>query len=466
MADSRIPDPLLRALLDEAGWSGAELARHAAAVAAEQGSPQTFDRKTVSFWLAGRRPRPPVPAIVAEAFSRALGRRVTVADTGLARDASSPRPPAARSGTSPHAGPSDPAAALLGLGRSQRGGPTDAAYRLDLLDVPTWTEAASGRTAPVVPADHTEIVTEPQVETIEQMVRLFLDNDGAFGGGYARGPLAAYLTHDVAPLLRASAPPALRLRMLRAATRLAYLCAYMCFDDEQHALAQRYHRTALDLAVEAADPAGYAVVLRGMSVQARSLGHHHEALVLAENAAATGQRKATPARHAFLLGQVAVAAAAEADRSTALSALSAAERLLERSTSRSTPYQVRPSQTTAGSGDVVGGYHPAALSHQEAAVRAELGDLQGAIAALKTSLRHRPSDERRSRAVTTARLAELQLRTGHLDQAVHTWDAFLDDYPRLSSGRVTSALRTMKAQLRPHSDNAGARHLLARAVEF
>ncbi|MFC0040021.1 hypothetical protein [Actinomadura rayongensis] len=462
MADSRIPNPLLRALLDETGWSGAELARHAAAVAAEQGSPHTFDRKTVSFWLTGRRPRPPVPAIVAETFSRALGRRVTVAETGLARAA--PRPSAAR--TSPHAGPSDPAAALRDLGRTKHHGPADAAYRLALLDVPTWTRAAGGRTAPTIPTDQAETVTAPQVETVEQMVRLFLDNDGAFGGGYARGPLAAYLAHDVAPLLRASAPPPLRLRLLRAATRLTYLCAFTCFDDEEHALAQRYHRAALDLAVEAADPAGYAVVLRAMSVQARSLGHHHEALVLAENAAATGQRKAGPARHAFLLGQVAVAAAAEADRSTALSALAAAERLLDRSTSRSTAHQVRPSQTAPGPADVIGGYHPAALAHQEAAVRALLGDLRGAIAALKTSLRHRPSDERRSRAVTTARLAELQLRTGHLDQAVCTWHAFLDDYPHLSSGRVTSALRTMKAHLRPHADNAGARHLLARAAEL
>ncbi|REF00420.1 tetratricopeptide repeat protein [Thermomonospora umbrina] len=477
MADSRIPNHLLRALLDEVGWSGAELARHAGAVAAEQGVALSFDRKTVSFWLAGRRPRPPAPAIVAEAFSRALGRPVTIADTGLARDRSSFRSQGAPATAGPHAQPAgprdegigatDPAAALRELGQKQRRRrvPTENAYRLALLNVPTWTRAASAQTTSVSPAHHAETVTAPQVETIEQMVRLFIDNDGAFGGGYARGPLSAYLAHDVAPLLGGAASPQLRLRMFRAATQLTYLCAFMCFDDEEHAIAQRYHRTALDLAIEAADPAGYAVILRAMSVQARSLGHHHEALVLAETAAATGRRKASPARHAFLLGQVAVAAAADSDRATALSALSAAERRLEQATSQTRPCPTRPSQTTAGStSEVIGDYHPAALAHQEAAVRALLGDTKGAITALQTSLRHRPGDERRSRAITTARLAELHLRLGHLDQAVHTWHLFLDDYPHLSSARVTSALQNMKAQLRPHSGNAGARHLLARTA--
>lgn len=52
----------------------------------------------------------------------------------------------------------------------------------------------------------------------------------------------------------------------------------MCFDDEQHGLAQRYYRTALSLAVQAGDPVAYAITLRAMSVQARSLGHHQHAV--------------------------------------------------------------------------------------------------------------------------------------------------------------------------------------------
>jgi tetratricopeptide (TPR) repeat protein len=230
----------------------------------------------------------------------------------------------------------------------------------------------------------------------------------------------------------------------------------MCFDDQAHALAQRYYRAAAELAADNNDPAGYAVALRALSVQARTLGHHRHAIQLAETA---GIRKVAPARQAFLYGQV--VATADGDRTsalTALTALAAAERRLDQATSHTN------TGTRAGSAAPMGDYHPAALAHQQAAVRALLGDREGAITALTTSLRHRPPEERRSRAITTARLAELHLAQGHLDQAITPWHAFLDDYPHLNSGRATTALKTLRSQLRPHATNPAAKHLLARAT--
>ncbi|MFJ1753512.1 hypothetical protein [Kitasatospora sp. NPDC088134] len=445
MGRTSTPNHLLRALLDEAGWTGTALARQAAAVAAEQGITLLFDRKSVSFWLAGRKPRPPAPAIVAEALSRALGRRVTEAATGLTRDAPTAAP-------EPDDEPDDAADALDLLGGAQRRPRTSAVgtYSLTRLDIPAWEQTA-GATRTLRPPYPGAPVTVEQVAAAEQMARLFTDNDSTFGGGHARRPLAAYLTHVVAPLLHGPAPSALRRRLHRVATRLTYLCAFMCFDDNEHALAQHYYRVALRLAREAADPAGYAVTLRALSVQACALGHHRHARQLAETAETAGCRTATPTRHAFLLGQLAVAAAADADRTAALAALSAAERLMQRATS-------------AERAELIGDYHPAALAHQQATVRHLLGDTGGAIATLQTSLRHRPPAERRSRAIVTAQLAELQLRSGHLDQAVHTWQSFLDDFPHLRSGRVAAARRTMRAHLRPYAAHAGVRHLLARAA--
>jgi tetratricopeptide (TPR) repeat protein len=326
------------------------------------------------------------------------------------------------------------------------------AFSLAVLAVPAWAQAIMRR-----PAGPHELRAQPrlqadQVATAEQMARVLSDADTAFGGGHARAALAAYLACDIAPRLHATARPALRARMFSVATQLAYLCGFMCFDDEQHPLAQRYYRATLDLAAEAGDPAAYAITLRAMSVQARTLGHHQHALQLAETAATTSSAKVTPARQAFFLGQVAVAAAADGDRAGALSALDAAERRLSQATSTST------------STSVIGGYHPASLGHQQAAVRALLGDRTGAITALTASIRHRPPAERRSRAITTARLAELHLHQGHLEEAVAAWHVFLEDYPHLQSGRATTALKILRSRLRPYAANPAARQLLARAA--
>jgi tetratricopeptide (TPR) repeat protein len=280
------------------------------------------------------------------------------------------------------------------------------------------------------------------------MIGLFADLDQVFGGGHSRFALASYLANDVAPRLRSRASPALRERMLAAAAQLTYLAGFMCFDDRAHGLAQRYYRTAMELSVENNDPASYAMVLRALSVQARALGHRGEAADLAAVAVSEG-RHGPVDRRAFLLGQLAVSQAAVGDRTAALAALTSAVRALDRATSASVTS--------------IGSFHPAALAHQEAAVREHLGDRRGAITALSASLHQRPVTERRSRAVTTALLAEFQLADGRLDQAVGTWTAFLDDYPFLTSGRARTALATLCAGLKPHERNPGVRNLLGRA---
>ncbi|MDH6577753.1 hypothetical protein [Kitasatospora sp. MAP5-34] len=69
---------------------------------------------------------------------------------------------------------------------------------------------------------------------------------------------------------------------------------------------------------------------------------------------------------------------------------------------------------------LVGAYHGASLAHQRSVVATHLGDLPGAVAALRDSLRHRPAQENRSRALTLARLAELQPASGSLEAACLT----------------------------------------------
>ncbi|MEJ8641487.1 hypothetical protein WKI68_08295 [Streptomyces sp. MS1.HAVA.3] len=183
-----------------------------------------------------------------------------------------------------------------------------------------------------------------------------------------------------------------------------------------------------------------------MSVQAHHLGHRKQAWELAEAAAREAGRLPS-LQAAFVTGQLAVAEAGCGDRRAALAHLGEAERLLERS---------------AGQHAAIGDYHPAALAHQQAEALAALGDARGAITALGTSLRHRPAGERRARAVTLARLAELHLSQGHVERACATWHEMLDAVPQLDSARVDDAVRRLRGRLQPVRGNRTARALLER----
>ena len=423
------PNVVLRRLLAETGWTEARLAREVNAAGAETGLALRYDRSAVSHWLSGRRPWGPVSSLLAETLSRGLRRTVTVAELGL------------DTRRSVDAGAADVSAKLVAS--------AVGSYSLAALAVPSWARASVAVPGASSVPDPPSRLTAGQVATAEQMAAIFDESDAAFGGGRTRIALAGYLTHDIVPLLRMAARPALRARMFAAATQLSYLCAFMCFDDERHALAQRYYLTALDLSTENGDAPGYAIAQRALSVQAGVLGHHPEALALAEDAVRTGRRVLPTERHAFFVGQLAVAQAATGDRRGALAALRIAERLHSRADSFAAP---------------MGGYHLAAMYHQRAEACALLGDRAESVTALSESVRHRPVHERRSRAIITARLAEHQLATGHLEEAVATWHTFLDDYPLLRSGRATSALRGMRSRLRPHSANVAVARLLTRAA--
>jgi tetratricopeptide (TPR) repeat protein len=284
-----------------------------------------------------------------------------------------------------------------------------------------------------------------QVEAVEALGAMFAAADSSFGGGHARTALTAYMSDGPARWLRAPAAPQTHRRLLGATAQLCSLAAFMCFDSQLHGLAQRYYETALRLATQAQDRPLHAVVLRAMSVQAYSLGHSRECLRLAEAAAQSG---AVPeAKAAALAGQLAVAAAADGSRRAALKHLAKAERHLER----------------ADDADgAPGSYHRAALLHQQAEVRAIGGDRVGAVAAMTQSIACRPADERRSRAVTHARLAEFQLDIGHVEAACATAARVCEDYPYLSSARTRSALLNLRARLRPHQGIAAALGLIER----
>ncbi len=424
----REPNGRLRTLLTDARWSGQDFARAVNGVAAEAGLTLRYDRTSISHWLAGTRPPAHVVALAAEALSRRTGRRISSADTGLARTAG------VRARDRPDAEPGG-ADVLALLGEVPV---YSSAWRPPGWPPPDGTRAPerpSGRIGP----DH--------VAAAEAVLPVFRSTDMMFGSGLARPALTRYLATTVAPWLRAGAAPAVRHRLLGCAARLAYTAGFLCFDGNQQGEAQAYYRAGLRLGQEAGDPGCWAPVLRAMSVQAHHLGHRKQAWELAEAAAREAGRLPS-LQAAFVTGQLAVAEAACGDRRAAIAHLAEAERLLERSD---------------GQRAAIGDYHHSALAHQQAEALAALGDVRGAIAALGTSLRRRPPGERRARAVTLARLAELHLNQGHVERACATWHEMLDAVPQLDSARVDDALRRLRGRLQPVRGNHTARALLARA---
>jgi len=439
MTSGHHPNGRLRALMAESGWTGEALARAVNTAGGKTGLRLRYRRDAVSRWLAGMRPRPPVPDLVAEVLSRRAGRHVTAQEAGLV---------AAETGArSPHWWQVVPVGALFDAGVG--------AYSVAALAVPPWTAhpveppAADPRTGPRVGAG--------EVAAARLMARLFADADTAFGGGHSRHTLASYLSATVAPWLRADATPAVRQALLSTAAGLATLCGAMAVDDRANACAQRHYLAALRLSAEAGNAPAHAVALRGLAEQARLLGHAHHADRLAEAAVRTAGDNAHPRLAASLHGELAASAAAADRGQRAARHLTAAHRALERDTGPDAP---PPDLLLPGTR----GHHWAVLARHRAEVAARAADRPAAINALRASLRHRPTPERRARALTLARLGELHLAEGQVEDACRAWGRFLDDHPALTSARADAAFDALRAHLRAHLSVPAARALWTRTT--
>lgn len=442
MGSRRLPNEALRHLLAEAGWTGDALARAVNAVGAEAGLPLRYQRASVTHWLSGMRPRPPVPELVAEAFSRRLGRRVTVHETALGKTGGPRRTTA--EGQWWQTDVITRLADLAATGSSRREFLTGCVYSLAALSVPAWDEHPALYRADDNTSTGGGTVGRTEVTSAGLMLQLFSDADATFGGGHVRPALSMYLGSTIAPWLRDEVSPAVRRELFSVAARLAYLLGFTCFDDNLNGTAEQHFLTSLRLAAEAGDQVCYAAGLRQLSVQAQALGHVQSAVHLAEAAVRTAKQATAPGVHAFLVGQLAVTTAAGGARRTALAHLAKAESELERAHSGAMP---------------VVAYHPASLAHQHAFVAASLGDRAEATSALTRSAKHRPAGERRSHAITMARLAEFHWVDGHLEDACRAWHRFLDVYPPLQSRRADTALANLWTLTRAHERSPAVRAL-------
>ncbi|MFC9342894.1 tetratricopeptide repeat protein [Streptomyces sp. NPDC057020] len=437
MALARKPNERLAALLDEARWSNEDLARHVRRVGAEMGERFNYDSSGVTHWKRdGTMPRKAARVAIAEAFSRRLGRPVTLADVGMGPD----------SGTAVEA---DTVSGLVDLGSADmdpsRRGVLGAGLYSAALAVPGWPDAGA-RFDRVITNPHVRI-GHNDVAAVRAMTEHISDLDDQFGGRMARPLAAAFMVNTIAPYLKATAPDGVKEAMLSAASDHLYLTGYMAMDERADGLAQRYYVKALELAGAAGDHLTYCTTLRGMSVQAVDLGHGSQAVRLASSASAAAP-EAGPRMRAFLAGQQAHAAAQTGDRSGALLWIKEAEVAMERAESQAKAF---------------GSYDPSSLAYHVGQVRYELGDVAGSVESLELADRLREPVYRRTRVRYNAMLAERLLMVGRLEEAALRWHAVLDDYPHVQSGRCDDRFRVMMSSLRPYLRNGQARELHDRA---
>ncbi|MEU6842723.1 regulator [Streptomyces sp. NPDC046716] len=456
----RTPNRQLAALIAEAGFSNAGLARRVDQLGLEHGLDLRYDKTSVTRWLRGQQPRGTTPALIAEVFTRRLGRRLSAQDLGL--DACAP----VYAGLEFAGSPEEAVDIVSGLWRKDSGSHVELrkiAFTPAGLVVPSrdWligrADDRVGRGElpprvppqgrPGVPRQRTQTergpgqkVTGGDIAALRSVAELFRALDHAYGGGHARQALVRYLEHEAEPMLRGTYGEQTGRRLFDAVADLTRLAGWTSYDIAAHGLAQRYFVQALRLAQAAADRMYGSYVLVTMSRQAVYLGHGREAVQLARVAQQGVGTSAPPAVQAMLHSVEARGHGVLGEVRACTSSLVRAERALD---------AVRP-------GDEVPHW---ARFFDEAQMADEFGhcyrDLQQYRAAAQhaeRSLQLRSPGYARSRLFCRVVLASARLGLGELDAACALGAEAAAAAADMRSVRAHEYVREFERRLEPYRD--------------
>ena len=499
--DQRSQNQRLSALIEEAGFSHAGLARRVDQLGIEHGLDLRYDKTSVTRWLRGQQPRGATPALIAEVFTRRLGRRLTAQDLGL--DACAPvyaglefaESPAEavdivssmwRKDTGAHselrriaftpAGLVVPSRDWL-IGRSDdrvaRETPQDlgvappaSSPRLQMRSGSLGGLASGGLSSsipaqsrrPVVPGAGTAAEPPPpppprglhrvgrgDVSAVRAVGDLFRSLDNAYGGGHARQALIRYLESEAEPMLRGRYNEAIGRSLFGAVADLTRLAGWTSYDIGAHGLAQRYFVQSLRLAQAANDRLYGGYVLVTMSRQAVYLGHGREAVQLARVAQQGVGSVAPTTVQALMHAAEARGHGLIGDARSCTTSLVRAERALQ----------------AARTGDELPSW---AAFFDEAQLADEFGhcyrDLQQwrpAAQHAERSLRLRGASYARSRVFCRTVLATARLGMGEVDEACAAATEALRGASEIRSLRAVEYLREFSRRLSPYRGNASVR---------
>jgi transcriptional regulator with XRE-family HTH domain len=242
-------------------------------------------------------------------------------------------------------------------------------------------------------------------------------------------------------------------KLHRALAELGHLAGWAGYDDEQHALAQRYYVAALRAAHDVDDRALGAHILGSMAHQAAHQGRPADAVTLIDTALTGVRGRATHALLAELHIRQAYAFATLGDAPATTAAISRALAHTERLGTEPEPpwlYWVRPGEITAGAGNCM----------------LRLGRPERACPVLQDGIRTFGTSFDRDRGLYLARLAEAHARPGRqrdLEAAAHHATAAVEIAAGVSSGRSLTRIRELTGTMASHADVPAVRDFLERA---
>ncbi|OIJ65457.1 hypothetical protein [Streptomyces mangrovisoli] len=489
----RTPNRQLAALIAEAGFSNAGLARRVDQLGLEHGLDLRYDKTSVTRWLRGQQPRGTTPALIAEVFTRRLGRRLTAQDLGL--DACAP----VYAGLEFAAGPEEAVDIVSGLWRKDSGSHaelrkiafTPAGLVVPSRDwligraddkvargepvagrVPAQPGAAARRPVPAAPTAAVtgssvtgsaappaaavprqrgaerglgHRVTGGDIAALRSVGELFRTLDNAYGGGHARQALVRYLEHECEPMLRGSYGEQTGRRLFAAAADLTRLAGWTSYDIAAHGLAQRYFVQALRLSQAAGDRAYGAYVLVTMSRQAVYLGHGREAVQLARVAQQGIGTTAPPLVQALLHAAEARGHGVLGEVRACTASLVRAERALE----QSRPGDEAPHWARF--------FDEAQLADEFGHCHRDLQQFRAAAQHAERSLQLRAPSFARSRLFCRVVLATARLGLGELDQACQLGAEAAGQAAEMRSVRALEYIRDFERRLEPYKDAAPVR---------
>ncbi|MFE9672911.1 regulator [Streptomyces sp. NPDC006259] len=492
----RTPNRQLAALIAEAGFSNAGLARRVDQLGLEHGLDLRYDKTSVTRWLRGQQPRGTTPALIAEVFTRRLGRRLTAQDLGL--DACAP----VYAGLEFAGTPEEAVEIVSGLWRKDSGSHAELrkiAFTAAGLVVPSrdWLigradeKVAHGDPAGRVPAQgrppasrpaHPRPTAQPRtaptagltggltgglpgvprqrgtaergpgqrvtggdISALRSVGELFRTLDNTYGGGHARQALVRYLEHECEPMLRGTYGEQTGRRLFGAAADLTRLAGWTSFDIAAHGLAQRYFVQALRLSQAAADRAYGSYVLVTMSRQAVYLGHGREAVQLARVAQQGVGTGSPPTVQALLHAAEARGHGVLGEVRACTASLVRAERALE----------------AAKPGDEVPlwarSFDEGQLADESGHCHRDLQQFRAAAQHAERSLQLRSAADARSRLFCRIVLATARLGLGELDQACQIAAEAAGQAAEMRSVRAVEYVRDFERRLEPYRDAAPAR---------
>ncbi|GAB1822572.1 hypothetical protein [Herbidospora sp. RD11066] len=442
------PNTRLAGLADEAGLSNKGLARRVVEHGETRGlDGLRYNHSSVARWYEGEQPKEPVPELIAEVLTTALGRQVTADDIGMRSSSVTAELGLDTDGRWP-----DRVRAVTGLWKE------DVRRRQFLTDAGIAVAASSTAALRWLTAPGAEPpigrglrrVGPSDVAAIREVTRTYRSLDNRLGGVRIRSVVVNYLNNEVAPLLRHGRyGDEIGRSLAGAAAELAQLAGWLSYDAEAHGLAQRHLLQALSLAESAGDSALCGEILAAISHQSVYLARPATAIDVARTGQAAARRAGLPTLLTECVVLEAHGHAARGDARACAAALARAEKTFDQARSSDVPAWLT--------------YFDAAyLDAKFAQCFRDLGQGDKAERYAKLSLN---MDDRyaRGRAFNQILLAVAHAQQGQVDRACAEGRTAVDLVGGLNSHRAAGNLKDLFRRLHPHRDTIEVRELTEHA---